>query len=138
MKWPETQIITEDGAVGAIAPTVISASRSTDIPAFYAPWFMARLRHGYVKWVNPFNRRAQYVSFEQTRAIVFWSKNPKPMLQHTDELDRRGLAYYFQFTLNDYEREGLEPGVPPLAVRCRSPFSVFTYAASAVLGNRAV
>jgi hypothetical protein len=67
--------------------------------------------------VNPFSGTPQYVSFARTRAVVFWTKNPKPILPHLAELDRRGMGYYFQFTLNDYEAEGLEPGVPPLGER---------------------
>ena len=33
--------------VEALAPVIISASRSTDIPAFYAKWFFNRLVKGY-------------------------------------------------------------------------------------------
>ena len=33
--------------VEASAPVIISASRSTDIPAFYAKWFINRLAKGY-------------------------------------------------------------------------------------------
>jgi DNA repair photolyase len=33
------------------------------------------------------------------------------------ELDKRGIHYYFQFTLNDYEAEGFEPNVPSLTER---------------------
>ena len=117
MKWNETVIETIDGFKKAIAPEIISASRSTDIPAFYAEWFLNRLRQGYAKWVNPFNQRPQFISFKNTRVIVFWSKNPRPMMQYLDELDERGLSYYFHFTLNDYENEKLEPGVPPIAER---------------------
>ena len=51
--------------------------------------------------MNPFNGRPQYVSFARTRAVVFWTKNPRPILPHLAELDRRGIGYYFQFTLND-------------------------------------
>lgn len=103
--------------VEAQAPVIISASRSTDIPAYYARWFVNRLRRGYVVWYNPFNRRPTYVSFKHTKAVVFWTKNAAPMLPYLKELDERGLHYYFQFTLNDYEREGFEPNVPPLARR---------------------
>lgn len=81
---------------------------------------MNRLRAGYVKWTNPFNQRPQYVSFERTRVVVFWSKDPQPLLRYLDELEHLGIAYYVQFTLNDYEREGLEPGVPPLGKRIRT------------------
>ncbi len=65
----------------AAAPVIVSASRSTDIPAFYADWFMERLRRGYVRWVNPFNQVPMLVSFAETRVIVFWSKNPKPLMR---------------------------------------------------------
>jgi hypothetical protein len=117
MKWLETVLETPAGPQKAVAPEVISASRSTDIPAFYAKWFMNRLRQGYVKWVNPFNQRPQYVSFKNAKVIVFWSKNPKPLMQFLPEIEERRIAYYFHFTLNDYEAENLEPGVPPLSER---------------------
>jgi len=52
-------------------------------------------------------------------AIVFWSKNPAPILPHLDELDRRGFRYYFQFSLNDYPRE-LEPNIPGLDERLQT------------------
>ena len=110
MKLSETKNMLE--------PVILSASRSTDIPAFYADWFMNRLKAGFCDWVNPFNREVYRVSFAKTRMIVFWSKNPRPMLERLDELEGLGYRnYYFQFTLNDYEREGLEPNVPPLASR---------------------
>ena len=117
MKWLKTTVATGDGTHEAIAPEVISASRSTDIPAFHSEWFVGRLRAGYVRWVNPFNQQPQYVSFQRTKAVVFWSKNPAPMLRFLPELDQRKIAYYFQFTLNDYEAEGLEPHVPPIEQR---------------------
>jgi Domain of unknown function (DUF1848) len=116
--WNKVPIQTEkDGSVEAVAPVIVSASRRTDIPAFHAEWFVRRLQVGFVKWTNPFNGSSQYISFAKTRAVVFWTKNPRPMLPHLAELDRRGIGYYFQFTLNDYEAEGLEPGVPPLSER---------------------
>ena len=101
----------------ALAPIIISASRSTDIPAFYVKWFFNRLAKGYCVWYNPFNRRKMYVSFERCMAIVFWTTNPKPILPYLHELDRRGIHYYFQFTLNDYVSEGFEPNVPSVTQR---------------------
>jgi hypothetical protein len=106
-----------DGAVEAVAPVIVSASRRTDIPAFYAEWFVGRLRAGYVTWANPFSGTAQHVSFAKTRAFVFWTKNARPLLPYLSELDQRGIGYYFQFTLNDYEAEGVEPNLPSLAER---------------------
>jgi len=117
--WERRPLTLPDGRqVEAVCPVIVSASRATDIPAFFADWFCNRLAAGYLRRTNPFNsRQVEYVSFQDTRVIVFWSKNPKPMLARLPELDARGLHYYFQFTLNDYEREGLEPHVPPLAQR---------------------
>ncbi len=117
-KWDRVTIRNDHGReTSAVAPVIISASRSTDIPAFYAQWFMNGLRRGYVTWINPFNRKPSHVAFEKTRAVVFWSKNPKPMLPFLDELDNRGINYYFQFTVNKYEAERLEPNVPVLPER---------------------
>ena len=104
-----------------VEPIVLSASRATDVPAFYADWFMRRLRAGFFRWANPFNAaQVQTVSVAKTRAIVFWTKDPAGIEPHLDELDRRGLHYYFQYTLNDYEAESLEPGLPALAARIDS------------------
>lgn len=95
---------------------IISASRRTDIPALYSHWFMNRVRAGWCLVPNPMNpRQVSHVSLkpDDVDAIVFWSKNPAPMLAHLDELDNSGFRYYFQFTINDYP-EALEPGIPSL------------------------
>ena len=118
MKWPQTDIQTPRGSLRGIAPLVISASRATDIPAFHASWFMQRLRAGWCAWQNPFNAASrQLVSFGQCRCLVFWSKNPAPLEPYLKEIEDRGLAFYFQFTVNDYRQEGLEPGLPELGRR---------------------
>lgn len=103
--------------VEAAAPVIISASRSTDIPAFYAKWFFNRLAKGYCVWYNPFNQQKMYISFERCRVIVFWTKNPAPIIPYLPELDKRGIHYYFQVTLNDYVKERFEPNVPSVAKR---------------------
>ena len=116
--WKKEEIEIADGTkVLAQMPVIVSASRSTDIPAFYSDWFMERLKAGYVKWFNPFNGVPLYVGFKKMRCIVFWSKNPRPMLVHLDALDAICPNYYFQFTLNDYDAERIEPRVPPLDER---------------------
>ena len=117
-QWKTDEIQRENGEwVDAQFPIIVSASRSTDIPAFYADWFFHRLKMGYSAWTNPFNGVTSYVSYEKTRFIVFWSKNPEPLIKHLDYLRDKGINCYIQFTLNDYENEGLEKGVPKLEKR---------------------
>ena len=106
--------------VEASAPLILSASRSTDIPAFYAQWFINRLRAGYCVWYNPFNQKPTYVSFQNCRVVVFWTKNPRPLIPLLHELDERGIHYYFQFTLNDYDHEHFEPNVPSVTQRVQT------------------
>ena len=104
--------------ISALHPVILSASRSTDIPAFYADWFVKRLREGWCSWVNPFNQQKYRVAFDKVRMIVFWSKNPYPMLEQLDAVEALGFKqYYIQFTLNDYVAERLEPNVLPVAER---------------------
>ncbi|MBQ9428827.1 MAG: DUF1848 family protein [Clostridia bacterium] len=43
---------------------------------------------------------------EVVDGIVFWTKNPVPMLDRLTELER--YIYYFQFTLNSYGKD-VEP-----------------------------
>lgn len=95
---------------------IISASRRTDIPAFYTPWFIRRVRAGYCTVPNPFNRnQVSYVSLkpEDVDVIVFWTRNPAPLIPYLDELDARGLRYYFQYTVLNNPR-ALDPKSPPL------------------------
>lgn len=111
-------IIRQNGdVVEGTAPVIISASRSTDIPAFYAKWFINRLKAGYCIWYNPFNQKPMYISFAKTKVVVFWTKNPEPIIPYLPELDKRGIHYYFQVTLNDYVNEGFEPNVGPVEQR---------------------
>jgi DNA repair photolyase len=112
-----TLIQTPHGIYEGIAPVIVSASRATDIPAFHMDWLLQRLREGYCVWQNPFNRKRQYISFQNLRAVVFWTKNPEPFLLRIDEFEQWELTYYFQFTLNDYEAEQFEPNIPPLEQR---------------------
>ena len=117
--WTKQKLPRENGElVDMQVPVLVSASRSTDIPAFYADWFFYRLdKAGYSAWTNPFNGVKSYVSYKDTRFIVFWSKNPKPLLRYLPVLKQRGIGCYIQYSLNDYEEEGLEKNVPPLKQR---------------------
>lgn len=117
--WEKIKLPRENGElVDMQVPILVSASRSTDIPAFYADWFFHRLNDsGYSAWTNPFNGVRSYVSYQNTRFIVFWSKNPRPLLEYLPILEQKGIGCYIQYSLNDYETEGLEKSVPPIAQR---------------------
>ncbi|GAK51928.1 hypothetical protein Despr_2000 [Candidatus Moduliflexus flocculans] len=93
---------------------VISVSRRTDVPAWYADWFMKRIRAGFAQYRNPFGGQTHEVSLrpEDVMAFVFWSRNYAPLLPHLPELDDRGYSSYFHFTLTDYDTP-LEPSAPP-------------------------
>lgn len=118
MKTSKLKLTLSDGnVVDAQAPLIISASRATDIPAFYSRWFFNRLRQRYARWRNPYNGKDSYISFAKTKFIVFWSKNPRPLLPLLPILKEMGIGCYIQYTLNDYFADGLEPNVPSVAER---------------------
>lgn len=118
MQWQKETIVLDDHTTAdAQAPVIISASRATDIPTFYSDWFISRWEAGYIKWMNPFNNQPLYVSFKNVRAVVFWTKNPRPMFKYLDYMDQNIPNYYFQFTLNDYDQEHFEAKVPKLESR---------------------
>ncbi len=96
---------------------IISASRRTDIPRYHAAWFLDRIDAGSVEVVNPFNaRQARTVSLApaDVDCLVFWTRDPRPLLPSLADLDARGYRYYFMITLTGYPRE-LEPRAPPVA-----------------------
>lgn len=118
MIWNKIKIVRENGEeADAQAPVIVSASRSTDIPAFYSDCFFHRLKIGYSAWKNPFNGVQNYVSYKNTRFVIFWSKNPQPLIPYLDELKNRGIQCYIQYTLNDYIIEEYEHSIPPLDKR---------------------
>lgn len=94
---------------------IISASRRTDIPAFYAPWFMQRVRASFCDVPNPFNRhQISRISLrpEDVDAIVF-GRAAASLLASLDELDALGYRYYFQYTILDNPRT-IDPKTPPV------------------------
>ena len=105
--------------MGQVQSAIISASRRTDIPAFYANWFMNRVRAGWCAVPSPYNSKIlRYVPLDlhHVSGIVFWTKNPRPMLAHLEELESRGYRYYFLYSLNAYGSP-LEPRLPPVEHR---------------------
>lgn len=94
---------------------IISCSRRTDIPAFYSDWFFNRLCEGYVLVRNPMNseqRRNVSLAPPDVDCLVFWTKNPAPILDRLHLL--KDYHYYFQFTLTPYDKD-IEPNLPPKA-----------------------
>ncbi len=96
---------------------VISASRRTDIPAFYTPWLLRRLEAGHVRVPNPFNLRQ--VTTVDLRAhkvacLVFWTKDPRPLLPHLTWMERSGHRFIFHVSLTGLP-PSLQPHVPPAA-----------------------
>jgi len=110
------------GSPNAMKPDsiVISASRRTDIPAFFMPWFMGCITQGEFEVVNPYNRRITRIpaTAPPVHTIVFWSKNFGPFLDAGwgDRLRQMGYHLFFQFTINS-EDPLLEPNLPRLAQR---------------------
>lgn len=103
--------------IKTVRPVIISASPATDIPAFYSDWFFQRLSTGWCIKLNPYSNRPVRVDFRDTRFVVFWTKNPSPIIGRLGILEEKDIGYYFHYTLNDYEREGLERNVPTLKER---------------------
>jgi hypothetical protein len=97
---------------------ILSCSRRTDVPAFYAEWLGERLREGFCVVPNPFNPKQESrlsLQPEDVDAIVFWTRHARPLFPLLGELDRRGYRHYFLYTITGYDRR-LEPRVPALSV----------------------
>lgn len=91
---------------------IISASRRTDIPSYYSEWFVNRLEEGFLYVKNPMNsKQVSKISLlpEDVECIVFWTKNPRPILEHLDKLEK--YNYYFQFSLTSYD-SSIEKNLP--------------------------
>ena len=96
-----------------MTPYIISASRREDIPAFRTEWFLEKLKEGKVIMSSSFTDYE--ISFEKTKLIVFWTKNPQPLIEHLDKIPYK---YYFHFSLNDYPE--YELNIPSLEERIKT------------------
>lgn len=94
-------------------PYIISASRREDIPAFKTEWFLDRIKDGYID-MSGFYQNYR-ISFDKTKLVVFWTKNPKPLMNHLEKIP---FEYYFQFTLNYYPEYELK--VPQIQERIKT------------------
>lgn len=91
---------------------ILSVSRRTDIPDYYSEWFYNRIKEGIVYVRNPMNIHQVSkinLSPDIVDCIVFWTKNPEPMIKRLDELS--AYNYYFQFTLTGYGKD-MEINIP--------------------------
>lgn len=98
---------------------IISASRRTDIPSYYGKWFAKRLQEGYVLIQNPYNAlrlSKLLLSPDTTDCIVFWTKNPAPIIGELKRISDLGYNYYFQYTLTPYG-EAWESNLPSVEKR---------------------
>lgn len=96
---------------------ILSVSRRTDIPNYYSEWFLNRIKEGYLYVRNPVNIHQVSkidISPEIVDCIVFWTKNPEPMLDKLEQL--KDYKYYFQFTLTGYGKD-MEPALPHKKVK---------------------
>ena len=101
---------------------IVSASRRTDIPAFYSRWFINRVRAGYCTVPNPFNlNQVSRISLapQEVDVISFWTRNARPFFPYLEELDQRGCRFYFLYTLLDYPHQ-IDPFSPAAAQAVRT------------------
>ena len=91
---------------------ILSVSRRTDIPNYYSEWFYNRIKEGFLYVRNPMNPHQISeikITPEIVDCIVFWTKNPLPMMKRLDEI--KEYNYYFQFTLTGYGND-VEANLP--------------------------
>ena len=95
---------------------ILSVSRRTDIPCYYSSWFFKRIAEGFVHVRNPRNKHKVSridITPDAVDCMVFWTKNPLPMLDCLQKIE--SYKYYFQFTLTPYGKD-IEPGLPQKSV----------------------
>ncbi|GAB4221065.1 MAG TPA: DUF1848 domain-containing protein [Spirochaetota bacterium] len=96
---------------------IISASRRTDIPAFYSQWFIDCIQKGHCSVTNPFNpnqRKEVSLLPSDVDAIVFWTRYPVPLMKYLGQLTDSGYRYIFLYTITGYP-SWLEPHSPELS-----------------------
>lgn len=88
---------------------ILMISGRTDIVAFYTPWLINRYQEGYVDVRNPFNKKMiSRINFNDVEAIMFCTKNPKPILPYLKDIKKPKL---FHITLTPYLKD-IEPNLP--------------------------
>ena len=97
---------------------IVSASRRTDIPAFFGDWFYQQIQHGFVDISNPFSKKTYRASLkpEDVSAMVFWSKDYRPFLPILENIEAiYRNCFLFHFTITGYKERAkllFEPNAP--------------------------
>lgn len=92
---------------------ILNTGLRTDIPGFFSEWFYNRIDEGFLYVRSPYAKNRIYsykLSPELIDCIIFCTKNPKPMFENLDKIDK--FNQYWHITITPYEKE-IEPNVPP-------------------------
>ena len=93
---------------------ILNTGLRTDIPGFFSEWFYNRIEDGFVYVRNPYAKNQIYsyrLDPELIDCIIFCTKNPKPMFENLEKIDK--FNQYWHITITPYEKE-IEPNVPPI------------------------
>jgi len=95
---------------------IISASRRTDIPHYYAKWFQERRKAGFAEYRTVFGGGAAgyfraSLKPEDVLGFLFWTKFAGPFHGVLKALRKEGVPYVFQYTLTGYGKI-IETGIP--------------------------
>ncbi|OGR90314.1 MAG: hypothetical protein A2V88_16935 [Elusimicrobia bacterium RBG_16_66_12] len=95
---------------------IVSASRRTDIPHYYARWFRARRQEGFADYRTVFGGGVKgffraSLKPEEVLGYLFWTKYAAPFQDELQALRDEGVLYVFQYTITGYGKE-IEPRIP--------------------------
>ena len=93
---------------------ILNTGLRTDIPGFFSEWFYNRIDDGFVYVRNPYAKNQIYsyrLDPELIDCIIFCTKNPKPMFENLEKIDK--FNQYWHITITPYEKE-IEPNIPPM------------------------
>ena len=90
---------------------LINTGSRTDIPAFFSKWFLNRIEEGSVCTKNPYNDDIYRYSLDSKiiDCLCFCTKNPKPLLDNIEQLDK--YSQFWFVTITPYGRD-IEVNVP--------------------------
>lgn len=114
---------------------IVSASYRTDIPAFHAAAFRARLAAGYCDVKNPYGGKPARVALRGpgVDGYVFWTRNAAPFGAALEDVATLGLPIVVQFTVTGYPRALDAHTIRPDAAAAQIAALARTYGARAVV-----